>query len=390
VEKKSTLAAIFKEVEHGVRNVIKSRDQNSTHLVIRVAVDSIIHLSLLYGEQPVLQFMGRLSALLNIARPAIAIGTVSLTEQRIIDKLNSLSAGMLEMKLEEKDGLMERSIRLLSIKGFSHKPIWVNFTITDSGEVMFGEQLSSAVTLHCTLCGKPILGTPLTELDFVFDTKVCLETYKKLNSVLGTRIADTGLPSQAINVAFFYVDIVGSSDPSLSVKRQVAKIETLNQFIGKTNAFKNAPKGKLIILPTGDGMAIGFLLNPELPLELAIELHKLLRYYNAGRPSDDRLGVRIGLASGPVFTVTDMNNVQNVWGPGIILARRVMDAGDDGHILLADKLAEDLIALKDHYRSIIKPVSQEFEIKHKQKIKLYSAYSEEFGNPEIPSRIMHA
>jgi class 3 adenylate cyclase len=82
-----------------------------------------------------------------------------------------------------------------------------------------------------------------------------------------------------------------------------------------------------------------------------------------------------------------MNNIQNVWGPGIILARRVMDAGDNGHILLADKLAEELIALKDEYREIIKPICQVYEIKHGQKIALYSAYSHDFGNPKPPVRV---
>jgi hypothetical protein len=64
-----------------------------------------------------------------------------------------------------------------------------------------------------------------------------------------------------------------------------------------------------------------------------------------------------------------------------------MDAGDNGHILLADKLAEELIALKDEYRSIIKPICQVYEIKHGQKITLYSAYSHDFGNPELPARV---
>lgn len=131
----------------------------------------------------------------------------------------------------------------------------------------------------------------------------------------------------------------------------------------------------------------GILINHELPLELSIQLQRQLYAYNKGKPEEDRLGVRIGLGSGPVFTVTDMNNVQNVWGPGIILARRVMDAGDNGHILLADNLAEELIALKDEYRAIIKPICQMYEIKHGQKITLYSAYSQDFGNPEMPTRV---
>jgi len=136
-------------------------------------------------------------------------------------------------------------------------------------------------------------------------------------------------------------------------------------------------------------MAIGFLLNPELPLELSIQLHKELRTYNTDKPAEEKIDVRIGLASGLVFMVPDMNNNQNVWGPGIILARRVMDVGGGGHILLVDKLAEELIALKDEYRRTIRPISEAYKIKHGQTIKIYSAFSNEFGNPHLPIRVAY-
>jgi class 3 adenylate cyclase len=142
------------------------------------------------------------------------------------------------------------------------------------------------------------------------------------------------------------------------------------------------------VLPTGDGMAIGFFSNPELPLQLSVQLHHKLRSYNRNKKSDeDMIGVRIGLSSGLVFIVNDINNSQNVWGPGIILARRVMDVGDNLHILLADRLAEELIALKDDYRVTIKYLC-DYQIKHGQTIKLFNAYCEEFGNPNLPVKIV--
>jgi hypothetical protein len=67
-----------------------------------------------------------------------------------------------------------------------------------------------------------------------------------------------------------------------------------------------------------------------------------------------------------------------------------MDAGDNGHILIAEKLAEDLISLKDEYRQAIKLISTTYRIKHGQNIKLYSAYSDDFGNPEIPAKVPRA
>ena len=109
-------------------------------------------------------------------------------------------------------------------------------------------------------------------------------------------------------------------------------------------------KEKKIVLPTGDGMAIGFFMNPESPLQLVIQLHSKLRTYNRGKSDGDMLRVRIGLGSGPVFIVNDINGNQNVWGPGIILARRVMDVGDNSHILLSSTMAESLITLKDEYK----------------------------------------
>jgi class 3 adenylate cyclase len=174
------------------------------------------------------------------------------------------------------------------------------------------------------------------------------------------------------------------------VEKQIGKIEELNALIGACDAFGKVPKDAKIVLPTGDGMVIGFLVNPELPLQLSMQLHQKLRHFNEKQSSDRTIGVRIGLSSGPVFVVSDINNNQNVWGPGIILARRVMDLGDNGHILLADNIAEALTNLKDEYRSVIKLVSTEYRIKHGQQLKLYSAYSHEFGNSAKPTRISGA
>jgi len=173
------------------------------------------------------------------------------------------------------------------------------------------------------------------------------------------------------------------------VKNQVHKIEILNELIRSCDASRKVSAGEKVILSSGDGMAIGFLSKLEIPLELSIQLHGKLREYNEEKSAAEELGVRIGLASGPVFTVADLNNVQNIWGPGIILARRVMDAGDKGHILISENLAEVLLSLKDEYRQVIRLVSNQFKIKHGQKIKLYTAYSDNFGNPQIPAKVVN-
>ena len=138
-------------------------------------------------------------------------------------------------------------------------------------------------------------------------------------------------------------------------------------------------------LPRGDGMAIGFLQEPEHPLKLAIELHGKLARYNKGKIPAETVLVRIGLHSGPVFIVSDILNNKNVWGPGILIARRIMDIGDDGHILLSARIAEDLREISDQYKKIIRPL-YDYTTKHSQKLFLYSAYGNGFGNPKLPTK----
>ncbi|RJQ26776.1 hypothetical protein C4565_06220 [Candidatus Parcubacteria bacterium] len=191
--------------------------------------------------------------------------------------------------------------------------------------------------------------------------------------------------SRLIHAHFFFVDIVGLSDPSLSTKTQIKKIEILNKCISETAVYKSTPKETILTLPTGDGMCLGFLQGPELPLHLAIDLHQKLNEYNKGKIPTETVRVRIGLHSGSCFIVKDIKNNDNVWGPGIIIARRVMDFGDDSHILLSTRLAEDLRELSDEYRRIIKPV-HDFTIKHGQTMLLYSAYGDGFGNSEHPTK----
>ena len=191
--------------------------------------------------------------------------------------------------------------------------------------------------------------------------------------------------AQLIHAHFFFVDIVGLSDPELSTKNQIRKLQVLKNCIAKTIVFKSTPKENLLVDQHGDGMCIGFLQGPELPLELAIEVQKKLASYNRGKIAADMVNVRIGLNSGICYVVNDLNGVKTTWGPGIILAKRVMDFGDDGHILLTPELAENLREISDDYKKVIKPV-HDFEIKHGQNILVYSAYSELFGNKQHPTR----
>ena len=188
-----------------------------------------------------------------------------------------------------------------------------------------------------------------------------------------------------IHANFFFVDIVGLSDTTMSTKTQIKKIETLNKCITECKSFKSVPIESLLLLPTGDGCCIGFLQGPELPLLLAIDLHEKLAEYNKGKIPSETFRIRIGLHSGNCFIVNDLLGQRNTWGPGIIYARRVMDFGDDGHILLSPTLAEDLRSLSDEYYGIIKPV-HDVILKHGYTLLLYSAYGDGLGNKKYPAK----
>jgi len=193
------------------------------------------------------------------------------------------------------------------------------------------------------------------------------------------------IPDNLVHAAFFFTDIVGLSDPIMSSETQTTKIKVMNNMIKRCKTFKEANEKNKIILPTGDGMAIGFLNGLEQPLELAIEFHEKIIEYNDGKTKLDKILVRIGCHVGSVFLVEDISGNLNFWGAGIILARRTMDIGDEWHILLTSSMAESLIEVSSKYKKILHPL-HDYEIKHEQKILIYSAHGEKFGNKNKPRK----
>jgi len=191
------------------------------------------------------------------------------------------------------------------------------------------------------------------------------------------------LPENLVHAAFFFTDIVGLSNPTMSVDTQTTKIRVLNKIIKDCKTFKN--ESQKLILPTGDGMAIGFVSGLTQPLELAIEFQEKLEQYNKNKSEFDKVRVRIGCHVGNVFLVEDILGNMTFWGPGIILAHRVMDIGDAWHILMTASMAESLIELSEEYKKILHPL-HDYEIKHEQKILVYSAHGENFGNAKLPSK----
>ena len=131
-----------------------------------------------------------------------------------------------------------------------------------------------------------------------------------------------------------FIDIVGYS--KLLITEQSNQIQTLREIVRGTESVRLAEaEGKLLRLPTGDGGALVFRNNLEAPVLCALEIAQALK-------SHPEIRVRMGVHSGPVNEVTDLNEQSNVAGAGINLAQRVMDCGDAGHILLSKRVADDL------------------------------------------------
>ena len=172
-----------------------------------------------------------------------------------------------------------------------------------------------------------------------------------------------------------FIDIVEYS--KLLTDEQSEALQELNQIVRNTEAVREAEAaGQLIILPTGDGMALAFTGSVDGPAECALEVSRALR----AQPS---LPVRMGIHSGPVQYVRDANTRENVSGVGINIARRVMDCGDAGHILVSKRFADDL-AQHRRWQPYLHELG-DVEVKHGVVVSLVNLYAETIGNPAPPS-----
>jgi class 3 adenylate cyclase/tetratricopeptide (TPR) repeat protein len=174
-----------------------------------------------------------------------------------------------------------------------------------------------------------------------------------------------------------FMDIVGYS--TLHIDRQQQVLHDLQEAVRGTSAFTSAQADdQLIRLPTGDGMALVFFRGPEAPVRCALELTEILRGHA-------EMKLRMGIHTGPVYRVADINANRNVAGGGINIAQRVMDCGDAGHILVSSAEAE-VLGQVSTWCSMLHDLG-EVEVKHGVPIHLYSVYTTEAGNSEVPKKI---
>src|SRR5262245_10209995 len=173
-----------------------------------------------------------------------------------------------------------------------------------------------------------------------------------------------------------FIDIVGYS--KLRTNEQSAQMEKLREIVRGTEQFRIADaEGKLLRLPTGDGGALAFRNNPEAPVLCAEEIAK-------GLKSHPQIRVRMGIHSGPVNEVTDLNERTNIAGAGINIAQRIMDCGDAGHILVSKHAAEDLEQY-DQWQPYLHDLG-ECEGKHGERLQVVNLYNNEIGNPAVPTK----
>jgi class 3 adenylate cyclase len=173
-----------------------------------------------------------------------------------------------------------------------------------------------------------------------------------------------------------FIDIVGYS--KLSINDQHAAVEELTQIVRATEQFQKAEAAeRLIKIATGDGVALVFYASPEAPVRCAVELSRALKDH-------PRLRVRMGIHSGPVSGVVDVTARTNLAGAGLNLARRVMDCGDAGHILLSKHVAEDLSEFEE-WRPLLHDLGT-CEVKHGMQVAIVNLWSDDAGNRQLPQK----
>src|ERR1043166_8160264 len=174
-----------------------------------------------------------------------------------------------------------------------------------------------------------------------------------------------------------FIDVVGYSKLLVNEQRDV--IEQLTRVVRKTPQFrKSEATGKLIRIPAGDGMALVFFQTLEEPVQCAMEIARALQ-------TQPRLRVRMGVHSGPVDEVKDVNDRINVAGTGINIAQRLMDCGDAGHILLSKHVADDLAEYR-HWQPYLHDLG-EYEVKHGLRVHIVNLYKDGLGNPTLPEKL---
>ena len=198
---------------------------------------------------------------------------------------------------------------------------------------------------------------------------------KSVNSQDTSAETKPDLPLEIAHVLL--IDVVGYS--KLLADEEIEFLEELNQIVRSTACFRSAEaSGKLNRVPMGDGMALLFFRNLEEPVRCALEISRALQEH-------PHIQMRMGVHSGPVNRITDVNDKTNFAGSGINVAQRVLDCGEAGHILLSGHVAEDLAQYR-HWQPFLHDLG-ECEVKHGLRLHLFNLYKDDLGNPQVPEKL---
>src|SRR5947207_9690424 len=216
------------------------------------------------------------------------------------------------------------------------------------------------------------LRTPLTP---VISALKSLETEPAQTEENGSVEPKPDLPFEIAHLLL--IDVVAYS--KLLVNEQIELLQELNQIVRGTECFRSAEaSGKLNRVQTGDGMALLFFHSPEEPVRCALEITRTLQDH-------PHIRSRMGVHSGPVNRITDVNDKTNFAGSGFNVAQRVLDCGDAGHILLSAHVAEDLAAYR-HWQPCLHNLG-ECEVKHGLRLHLFNLCKDNLGNPQVPDKL---
>src|SRR3989475_4215906 len=173
-----------------------------------------------------------------------------------------------------------------------------------------------------------------------------------------------------------FIDVVGYS--KFSINEQGVVVDELTKVVRSSDQYQKAEAaGRLIKIPTGDGMGLVFHTSPEAPAQCAVQISRALKEH-------PRLQVRMGIHSCPVSGVVDVNERANLAGAGLNIAQRVMDCGDAGHILLSKHVAEDLEEY-EKWRPLLHDLGS-CEVKHGVRVSVVNLYDDQFGNAKLPQK----
>ena len=242
------------------------------------------------------------------------------------------------------------------------------------------QKLLSIPSSSALVTGNLTLTPALLRLDPMFDPLRNDPRFQKLGRVARAEVSMSAEVKKEIELEIahvLFIDIVGYS--KLSINEQHAGVEELNGIVRVSEQFQKAEAAnRLLKIPTGDGMALVFYKSPEAPAQCAVEISRALK-------DNPRLQVRMGIHSGPVSGVVDVNERANLAGAGLNMAQRVMDCGDAGHILLSKHVAEDLEEY-EKWRPLLHDLGS-CEVKHGVRVSVVNLYDDQVGNAKLPQKV---